>query len=383
MDLSFQDLGLNENLIKGLAKEEISVPTDIQAKVIPPLLERKDVIGQSETGSGKTLAYLLPIFQNIKWDKREMQAIILAPTHELVMQIDREIKLLAENSNVPVTSISIIGNVNIKRQIEKLRDKPQIIVGSAGRIMELIKLKKINAQTVKTIVIDEGDKLLDINNINQVKDVIKTTMKDRQLMIFSATIREETINIAKNLMKLPEIIKIDEMSPVNPNILHYYITCDQRDKILILRKLIAALNPLRAIVFINKADEIEITVSKLKFHKLNAYGIYGNAPKEERKKAMEDFRNGKLQILVASDLAARGLDIKDVTHIFNLDFPEDSKEYLHRAGRTGRSGENGIAITLVTEYEIPIIRRYEKAFNIKIEEKYLYKGKLLSRKRPL
>lgn len=383
MDLSFQDLGLNENLIKGLAKEEITVPTDIQSKVIPPLLANKDIIGQSETGSGKTLAYLLPIFQKIKCDKREMQAIVLAPTHELVMQIDREIKLLAENSNVGVTSISIIGNVNIKRQIEKLRDKPHIIVGSAGRILELIKLRKINAQTVKTIVIDEGDKLLDESNINQVKDVIKTTMKDRQLMIFSATIRVETINIAKNLMRLPEIIKIDEMSPVNPNILHYYLTCDQRDKIVVLRKLIAALNPVRAIVFINKMDEIEITVSKLRYHKLNAYGLYGSSPKEERKKAMEDFRSGKLQILVASDLAARGLDIKDVTHIFNLDFPEDSKEYLHRAGRTGRFDENGIAITLVTEYEIPTIKRYEKAFNIKIEEKYLYKGNLLNGKRPL
>ncbi|MDV3426819.1 MAG: DEAD/DEAH box helicase [Bacillota bacterium] len=383
MDLSFQDLGLNENLIKGLTKEEITAPTEIQTKAIPKLLENKDIIGQSETGSGKTLTYLLPIFQKIKWDKREMQAVILAPTHELVMQIDREIKLLAENSNTPVTSISIIGNVNIKRQIEKLREKPHILVGSAGRILELIKLRKINAQTVKTIVIDEGDKLLDENNIDQVKAVIKTTMKDRQLMIFSATIREETIDIAKNLMKLPEIIKIDEMSPVNQNIVHNYLTCEQRDKIVVLRKLIAALNPVRAIVFINKSDEIEITVSKLKFHKLNAYGIYGNAPKEERKKAMEDFRNGKLQILVASDLAARGLDIKDVTYIFNLDLPEDPKEYLHRAGRTGRCGENGIAITLVTEYEIPIIKRYEKAFNIKIEEKYLYKGNLLNGKRPL
>lgn len=377
MDLSFLDLGLNENLINGLAKEGITMPTDIQCSVIPPALSKKDVIGQSETGSGKTLAYLLPIFQNINSEKREMQAIILAPTHELAMQIDKEIKLLAEYSNVPVTSISVIGNVNIKRQIEKLKEKPHIIVGSSGRILELIKLKKINAQTVKTIVMDEGDKLLDDNNIKQVNDVIKTTMKDRQLMVFSATINDITINTAKQIMKYPEIIKIDENSPVNPNILHYYMICDQRDKILNVRKLVAALNPERAIVFINKMDEIEITASKLRFHKLTAYGLYGSAPKEERKKALEDFRNGKLQILVASDLAARGLDIKDVTHIFNLDLPEDSKEYLHRTGRTGRSSLNGIALSLVTEYEVPIIKGYEKTFNIKIEEKSLYNGKLI------
>jgi len=244
-------------------------------------------------------------------------------------------------------------------------------------------MKKINAQTVRTIVIDEGDKLLDENNINQVKDVIKTTMKDRQLMVFSATISDITTNTAKDLMKYPEIIKIDEMSPANSNILHYYITCEQRDKILMLRKLVAGLNPVRAIVFINKMDEIDITTSKLRYHKLQAYGIYGDSPKEERKKAIEDFRNGKLQILVASDLAARGLDIKDVTHIFNLDLPEDPKEYLHRTGRTGRFGENGIAITLVTEYEIANIRNYEKVFNIKIEEKSLYKGNLIDKKRSL
>lgn len=383
MELSFKDLGLNENLINGLNKIQITVPTDIQAEAIPLFLENKDIIGQSETGSGKTLAYVLPIFQKIKWDKKEMQVIILAPTYELVMQIEREIKLLAQNSGMPVTSMAIIGNVNIKRQIEKLRDKPHILVGSAGRILELIKLRKINSQTVKTIVIDEGDKLLDKDNINQVKDVIKTTMKDRQLAVFSATIKEETINIAEGMMKTPEIIKINEKNPVNPNISHCYLTCDQRDKIVVLRKLIAALNPVRAIVFINKTDEIELTLLKLRYHKLNAYGLYGNSPKEERKKALEDFRKGRLQILVASDLAARGLDINDVTHIFNLDLPEDPKEYLHRAGRTGRSGENGTAVSLVTEYEAAIIRRYEKAFSIKIEEKHLYQGKLLNGKRPL
>lgn len=377
MSISFHELQLNSDLIEGLKKEGINEPTDIQIKTIPLALENKDIIGQSETGSGKTLAYLLPIFQKINSDKKEMQAIILAPTHELVMQIDKQIKLLSQNSGVPVTSATIIGEVNIKRQIEKLKEKPHIIVGSTGRILQLIKMKKLSAHTIKTIVIDEGDRLLDKNNLTGVKDVIKTTMRDRQLMVFSATINEKTLNTANGLMKETEIIKIEDKKQVNPDITHYYITTEQRDKIEILRKLVAALKPEKAIVFINKSDEIEITTSKLQYHHIKAYGIYGSASKEERKRALDEFRSGKTQLLIASDIAARGLDVKDVTHIFNLDLPEDSREYLHRVGRTGRAGNLGTAISIVTKEEISLIQKYEKDFNIKIEAKAVYKSTIV------
>lgn len=372
--MAFDILGLNANLIEGLKKEEINEPTDIQAKVIPLALENKDIIGESETGSGKTLAYLLPIFQKVDSSKREMQAIVLAPTHELVMQIDRQIKLLAENSGVPVTSTAIIGDVNIKRQVEKLKEKPHIIVGSTGRIFELIKMRKISAHTIKTIVIDEGDRLLDRNNLPKVKDVIKTTMRDRQLMVFSATIKEETLKEAKALMKDPEVVKAADKTSVNPNITHIYLTADQRDKIEVLRKLVAAISPQRAIVFINKGEETQLTTLKLQHHHIAAEGIFGNASKEDRKKAMEGFRSGKIQILVASDIAARGLDIKDVNYIFNLDLPEDPKEYLHRVGRTGRAGKEGCAVSIVTKKEISLIKKYEKQFNIEIHHKDIYKG---------
>ncbi|MDF2840063.1 MAG: ATP-dependent helicase [Clostridia bacterium] len=303
-----------------------------------------------------------------------MQAIILAPTHELVMQIDKQIKTLAENSGIPMKSISIIGNVNIDRQIEKLREKPQIIVGSAGRILELIKKRKINAQTVKTIVIDEGDRLLDINNIAVVKDVIKTTQRDRQLMLFSATVNDRAMTVSKELMKEAVVIKAEEQEKLNPNVEHLYFVSEQRDKIEVLRKLIASMEPERAIVFINKSEEIENITSKLKFHKLNALGIYGAAEKQDRQKAMESFRNGKLQLLVASDLAARGLDITDVFYIFNLDLPEDPKEYLHRAGRTGRMGKQGLVISLVTEREVETLKKYQSSFQIGIAQKEIYMG---------
>ena len=354
---SFDKLGLNQNLIEGLKQEGINKPTDIQIKAIPLSLENKDIIGQSPTGSGKTLAYLLPIFQKIDTSKREMQAIILAPTHELAMQINREIKLLSENSKVPVTSTPIIGNANIKRQIEKLKEKPHIIVGSSGRILELIKKKKISAHT------------------------IKTNMKDRQLMIFSATINEKTLSIAKSLMKDAEFIKAKSENAVNPNITHMYFISEQRDKIEILRKLVASINPEKAIVFINKSDETEIITSKLKYHKIKAEGIHGSSSKEDRQKALEGFRSGKLQLLVASDIAARGLDIKNVSHIFNLDLPSDTKEYLHRVGRTSRTGEAGTAISIITDKDLSLIKKYEKDFKIEINLKTIYKGKILDSKK--
>lgn len=377
MTNSFNTLNLNQNLIEALKKQGIEKPTDIQMEAIPISLENKDIIGESQTGSGKTLAYLLPIFQKIHSDKREMQAIVLAPTHELAMQIDKQIKLLSENSGLGVTSATIIGEVNIKRQIEKLKEKPHIIVGSSGRILELIKKRKISAHTIKTIVIDEGDKLLDENNLNSVKEVIKTTMRDRQLMVFSATINEKTLNTGKTLMKNPEIIKVEDKNIANQNITHMYFVTEHRDKIETLRKLIASTKPEKAIVFINKSEEIKLTTLKLQYHHMKAYGIYGTASKEERKKALEGFRSGKFNILVASDLAARGLDVDDVTHIFNLDLPRDPKEYLHRTGRTGRAGKSGSAFSIVTKGEVSIIKKISKNFNIKIQEKEILKGSIV------
>jgi ATP-dependent RNA helicase DeaD len=374
---TFEKLGINENLVMGLSKANITIPTPIQFEAIPFALENKDIIGQAQTGSGKTLAYLVPIFQKIDTTKRENQTIILAPTHELVMQIDKEIKLLSINSNINVTSTTIIGEVNISRQIEKLKEKPHIIVGSLGRIYELIKLKKISAHTVKTIVIDEGDILLDMNNLMGVKDIIKTTLKDRQLLVYSATINDKTMLTAKELMKDAVIIKVEENCTVNTDITHIYLLSEQRDKVEILRKLIASITPERALIFLNKSEEIKRVTAKLKYHHQPVYGIYGKAPKEERQKALEGFRNGKFKLLVASDLAARGLDITDVTHIFNLDLPEDSKEYLHRVGRTSRAGKAGTAISIVTEREETFLKAFSKEFKIDIIQKEIYQGKLI------
>jgi superfamily II DNA/RNA helicase len=381
MNNLFEELGLKKSLSEGLNKLGIETPTDIQSKVIPLALTNKDIIAKSQTGSGKTLAYLLPLFEKIDITKREMQAIILAPTHELVMQVYKTITELIDASGIELKATSVIGETNINRQIEKLKEKPHVIVGTPGRTLELIKRKKLAAHTIKTIVIDEADNLLDVNNIETVKAVIKTTLKERQLLLFSATISDKTITTATAFMKEPDVVKAEDKNEVNSNITHYYFTCDRRDKIEVLRKLVHAINPEKALVFINKSDDIEITTSKLKYHKLEVEGIHGANMKEQRKKALEDFRNGKIQLLVSSDIAARGLDIKGITHVFNLDLPENSINYLHRVGRCGRQNEEGLAVTIADPKELSLVRKYENAFNIEIQHKDMFKGRIVDVKR--
>lgn len=376
MPRSFQQLGIRGPLVDALKREGISDPTEIQEQTIPLILEGQDIMGQSETGTGKTLAFLLPILQQVVPEKKETQALILTPTYELAMQIQKEIELLTRNSGFEVTSAAIIGSANIKRQIEKLRSKQHIIVGSSGRILELIQKKKISSQTVKVIVIDEVDRLLDENNFVAVKAVLKTTLKRTQLLLFSATLPEVIRKKASDLLKNPQIIQVTDNVKIPPTIEHTYFIAEQRDKIEVLRKLIRTLLPLRALIFINKSEEIEKVVERLNYHGLKASGIHGEINKAERKQAIESFKLGRINLLVASDLAARGLDIKGITHIINLDLPEDLTLYLHRAGRTGRAGEEGQAISILTLKEVSTLKRLESSFNINITRKEMFQGRI-------
>lgn len=382
MSETFAGLGLKEAIIDGLKASAITAPTPIQTKAIPLALDGRDIIGQSATGTGKTLAYLLPVMQRIDTNRRETQCLVLAPTHELAMQIEQQILVLAKNAGLPIVAAPIIGSANIARQIDKLKEKPQIIVGSSGRILELIKKKKIVAQTVKTIVLDEADRLFDEHNFACVQDVIKTTLRDRQLLFFSATFPPAVIEKAKALMKEPTVIQVGGMTEVPKDISHMYLVTEQRDKVVLLRKLTYHLGVRRALVFINKSENIQEMTEKLNYHGLKAGGLYGSALKNERKKALEDFRRGKISLLVASDLAARGLDIQDVTHVFNLDFPEDPQIYQHRVGRTGRLGKSGTAISLVTSSEAIRLKKFAKILKIDISEKKLAKGNVADAARP-
>jgi superfamily II DNA/RNA helicase len=243
-------------------------------------------------------------------------------------------------------------------------------------VLELIKLKKIAAHTVKTIILDEADRLLDDNNISNVKAIIKSTLKERQLIVCSASISKETEERASEIMKEPAVIKVTSKMAVPDTIEHISLLTDKRDKIEVLRKLVRLLKPDRAIVFVGEREEIEIFTEKLKYHGFSAEAIHSANIKLDRKKVMDDFRAGKIQLLIASDVAARGLDIEGITHIFNINVPEDPKEYLHRVGRTGRNGKPGMAVTIAAKNELQLLKTYEKALKIKITPKQMRNGEL-------
>ena len=375
----FNELSLNDDLVKALEKQGITKATKIQEIAIPLALEGKNIMARSETGTGKTLAYLIPVIERIDTSKRENQAIILAPTHELAVQINNTIVDINKELDRDITSTTLVGSGNIKRQMEKLKNKPHIIVGSSGRILELIVKKKITAHTIKMFVMDEGDKLLHFKSIEEVNSIRKTMQRDVQKLLFSATLTEETINVANKIIEDYELVQVEESNKVNEDIEHTYFVVDSRDKDDTLRKLIHASKTKKALVFVNRNYDLKITLEKLRYHKIKVEALHGENSKESRKNALEAFRNEKVQVLIASDVAARGLDIKGLTHIINLDIPEDSKNYLHRAGRVGRAGEHGYAYSIVDKREEYLIERYEKNFGIEIEKKYIYDGEIVDK----
>lgn len=366
---------IHSSLLAALGKENISTPTQVQRSVIPEMLKNRDLIVQSRTGTGKTLAYLLPLYKKINPATKQMHAIVLVPTHELAIQVQRVIEYLSQNSDIKISSAPIIGNVNIDRQIEKLKEKPHIIVGSPGRILELIKKKKITAHTIRTIVLDEADRLM--NDMENVRAVIKSTLRDRQLLMFSASIPKETEAWGREMMKEPSVIREDAKLSVPDTIEHIYFLSEQRRKFDTLRKIVRLLDPHKAIIFTAGIEEAVLVTEKLRHHGFSAEGIHGANQKQERKRVLEGFRTGKIQLLTASDIASRGLNIEGVTHIFSMNAPQDTEDYLHRVGRTGRNGKPGVAVSIVTDRELQRIRQYEKALNIKVYGKYMYKGKIL------
>lgn len=378
MSGSFESLLLSANMIEALKKENIFVPTDIQKRTIPLLLENRDVIAQSGTGTGKTLAYLLPLFDKMKSGRKSIQTIIMAPTHELVIQIQRTIERLSLNSGIAVSSTPLIGSANINRQIDKLKTKPQIVVGSPGRILELVNQNKIPGREINTVVLDEADRLLDSKNSRTVLTVLSKVSKTSQMVFFSATITPDTFNKTKSLMKSPLIVKSDTVEKASGIVDHFYLKADQREKIETLRKLIRIVGPEKGLIFLNRKDRIENLLMKLEFHGIKAESIHGTDDKENRQKIMRDFKNGKVKFMIASDIAARGLQMDAITHVFNMDMSDDPGDYIHRSGRTGRNGLSGKVYSILTENEIALIKKIEQRLDIKIKFQKMREGEIVS-----
>lgn len=349
--------------------------TSIQMMAIPLVLEGKDVIAESPTGTGKTLGYLLPVLQNIDPDSKGVQAVILASSQELVMQILGEAQKWAEGSGI--RTASFIGGANVKRQLEKLKKYPQLVIGTPGRTMELIKQKKLKMHEVKTVVLDEGDQLLVAEHLPTIRNIVKSTLSDRQVLVFSATLPPKTEEIARELTKEAElvIVKRDETIKAG-KVDHFYFACEPRDKVDLLLK-VSRLNDIKGLVFMNDIGAATVAVSKLEYKGVSIGILHSERKKLERQTALKKFREGQTSLLLATDVAARGLDIKGVSHVIHVDFPEDLNQYIHRSGRTGRFGASGTVISFVTEREERELKQFCRKLGITPQKKEFYRGKMV------
>jgi ATP-dependent RNA helicase DeaD len=374
--MSFEQFSLAPALLTALEKQKFIEPTPVQVQAIPVVQAGSDTYINAETGSGKTLAYVLPLFQVLDCEQRAAQVLILAPTHELAMQIYHVTCDLAQHSGMDVRSASLIGGAAIDRQIERLKKKPQVLVGTPGRILELIERGKLKLSELKTLVIEEADRLLADESLEEVHKVIRACPGRRQLVFVSATEQPKSKEVMEQLS--PGLVRLHaEDVVINPNIEHFYVVVDQRDKADTIRKLVHATKTKKAIVFTHRNETAEDLAARLEHHKIAVADLHGTYDKEVRKQAMQNFRSGRATVMIASDVAARGLDISGITHVFNLDIPSKGKDYLHRVGRTGRAGTHGVAVSVLVRPEVRLVKQFEQDFSISIREVMLREGEML------
>ncbi|MET3728057.1 superfamily II DNA/RNA helicase [Fictibacillus halophilus] len=355
-------------------KSGFSAFTDIQERSIPEQLENKDLIIESPTGTGKTLAYALPALSKLNPEVKNAQVLFLAPTRELAMQIYDVCQKFTENSGL--SGASLIGGANMQRQLDKLKKKPQFIVGTPGRVKELIQNKKLKVHEVKTIVIDEADHIIEAGFNGDVEQVIAATLKDRQLVFVSATINNKTEDWSRKLAVAPVIVKV-EKDLVKSEVTHTFMVSDYRDKVENLRKLIRHTPGIKAMVFINSSMKMDEFATKLEYKKIKLGVLAGNSTKQDRQKVVNDFKNGKIPVLLTTDVATRGLDIPDVTHVVHFEMPEDVKQYVHRSGRTGRMGKEGTVVSLVTKAELTSVKKWTAKMNVPLQKQLLEKGQVI------
>ena len=347
----------------------------IQKEVIPLMLEGKDIVAISPTGTGKTLAYVLPLLQMTDGQKKATQALILSPSQELAMQITEVIRDWGKG--LPITVLPLIGGANIARQIERLKKKPTIIVGTPGRVLELIQKGKVKPHELRHIVLDEGDRLLNRENRGLIKEILGAAKPDTQLVLVSATIHEEIETVAERIMKDPVRIAIERDDlPYEGKVVHSFIKVESRKKNDLLRR-ISHLPGVKALAFVNRMDQAFFKEMKFMQKNSKIRALHSEKGKEDRKRALESLKKGEITVLIATDVAARGLDIKGLTHVIHVDVPLTEEQYLHRSGRTGRAGADGEILSFVTHTEMNLYKQLMKKINIKPTEKVWSNGNLV------
>lgn len=373
---TWSELGLKEALCDALSDRGIAQPTEVQAEAIPALLEGKDVSARSQTGSGKTLAFLLPLLQRIDAASGAIQGMVISPTQELAMQIVR----VAEQYGAPlgVRVQQLIGGAALKRQVEKLKQKPHLVIGTPGRIHELVKTRKLKLNEVFCAVVDEADQSFQLGSTKDLETVLYAMNPRRQIAFFSATYPDVMARYEGRWMKEPLRIQLTPQQRVAQSVSNYYVLSDKRDKTDTARRLVRLLNPSSALLFLNDTGEIANWESKLSYEGFAVETLYGDSDKQRRAATLARFRDGSCQLLLATDVAARGLDIEGLPLVLQLDPAVDADHYVHRAGRTGRMGRTGTVITIVTPQELFIMEKFRKQLGVDLEERAMYRGQFLS-----
>jgi len=361
----FRDLGLSEMMLNSLHKKGFEEPTPIQAKTIPFLLaNKKDLIGKAQTGTGKTAAFGIPIIENIVPDSKRVQAIILAPTRELAIQVAEELSSFAEEQKTRI--IAVYGGQPIERQISRLQRGVDIVVGTPGRILDHLERKTLDISKVSYIVLDEADEMLNMGFIDDIEAILKAAPKERRTVLFSATMPEHIERLAKKYMNEYEVIAVAKDNVSKANIQQIYFEVPQSDKFEALFRIIDVEESFYGLVFCRtKVDADEIS-HKLANRGCRAEAIHGDLSQGQREKVLQKFRAKKITALVATDVAARGIDIDNLTHVINYSLPQDPESYVHRIGRTGRAGKSGIAITLITPSEYRKLVSIQRMSNMTI-----------------
>lgn len=365
---TFEELQIVPEILRALNDMGFEEPTPIQKAAIPVALTGSDLIGQAQTGTGKTAAFGIPVLERIDTSKPSPQAVILSPTRELAIQSAEEINHLAQY--LPVRALPIYGGQDINRQFRSLKQKPQVIVATPGRLLDHMNRGTIDLSAVQIVVLDEADEMMDMGFIDDIRTILSTMpQENRQTMLFSATMPDPIRELANHFLKDPQFVKIKAATVTIDLIEQEYIEIPDRQKFDVLCRLLDMQAPELAIVFVRTKRRADEVTEALKKRGYDAEGIHGDLSQQKRDTVIRQFREGTIDILVATDVAARGLDISGVTHVFNFDMPQDPDSYVHRVGRTGRAGQTGMATTFVISREMGQLHDIEKLIRRRITRK--------------
>ena len=362
---TFKELNLSEPILKSLDTMGFEEATPIQAETIPLAMKGEDVIGQAQTGTGKTAAFGIPMLEKFNRNEKGTKGLVVAPTRELAIQVAAEIDRLGRNKGIK--TLAIYGGQQMGRQIRALKDGPHIVVATPGRLLDHMRRGTIKLNDIQVAVLDEADEMLNMGFIDDIKDILKGIPTERQTLLFSATMPRQIREIATTMMKNPKEIKTKAKEMTVENIKQYFIEIPERFKFDTLTNHFDINTPTLAIVFTRTKKRVDEIAEGLQVRGFRAEGIHGDLTQGKRESVLKKFKHGRIEVLVATDVAARGLDITGVTHVYNFDIPQDPESYVHRIGRTGRAGRTGEAISFVTPREIPHLRLIEKTTKSKME----------------